>query len=106
MNQLIRWTRRAALIGAALIFGGTASAQEPPKPALALNLTPLSGQKIPVLPSSYVVSDTGTAVPSGRAALLAWTDSIIGETLQARGPEVQWLLPPALRLVARERPRP
>lgn len=76
-----------------------------PLPAPALLLAPLAGQAIPVLPATYVITDGVTpGIPAGRAAQLAWVDSVIGEALQARGPEAKWMLPDALRRVARRAP--
>ena len=102
MNQLIRTTRLAALLGAALAFATPLAAQV--RPAAGLNVTPLAGQPVPVLPSTYLIADSVPGVPAGRVAALAWADSIIGETLLARGPEVRWVLPAALRTVARRAP--
>lgn len=84
---------------------GGAPAQEP-KPAPALLLAPLAGQPIPVLPITYVVADSGTSpmLPAGLRPRLAWADSLVGEVLLGRGPEVSWLLPEELRRIARRAP--
>lgn len=104
MTLPIRSLRVAALLGAALSFALPLSAQKRERPATALNVTPLAGQPVPVLPVTYVVADSVTSVPGGRAAALAWVDSIMGETLVERGPEVRWVMPPALRGVAKRAP--
>jgi hypothetical protein len=80
------------------------SAQSRAAPALAVQ--PLAGQKVPVLPVTFLTADApiDEQLPGGRAAQLAWADSILGEALQMRGPEVEWLLPPELRRVARRAP--
>ena len=90
--------------------GGCAGAQTGPRtpkplPAPALLLAPLAGQPIAVLPASFVISDGAVpGIPAARLAQLAWVDSVLGEALQARGPEATWLLPAALRRIARRAP--
>jgi hypothetical protein len=42
--------------------------------------------------------------PAGHRAQLLWVDSIIGEALQTRGPEVSWILAPELRRMAQRAP--
>jgi hypothetical protein len=107
---------RRALIGTASVLmtvvvgGSCARAQSAPKtpkplPAPALLLAPLAGQPIAVLPATYIITDGAvTGVPVGRAAQLAWVDSVVGEALQARGPEAHWMLPAEVRRVARRAP--
>ena len=103
MTLTPRSTRWAAL--AAALTAMPLAAQEP-APAPALLLAPLAGQNIPVLPITLITVDSGSVagLPSGRAARMAWADSIVGEALDARGPEVNWLLPPELRHRARRAP--
>jgi hypothetical protein len=67
----------------------------------------LAGQTIAVLPLTLLVADpvlesdsSYTRYRERRAALLR-ADSLMGEGLQARGPEVSWVLPPQLRKIAR-----
>lgn len=74
--------------------------------APALAVAPLAGQPIPVLPLTYLsaASPIDELLPGARLAQLAWADSILGEALLARGPEVDWVLPAALRAVARRAP--
>ena len=81
---------------------------KPPKPlpAPALLLGQLAGQAVPVLPITFLLSDSVTppALPSDHPARLAWADSIVGATLQMRGPEVSWVLPAELRRTAKRAP--
>jgi hypothetical protein len=81
-------------------------AQEDLAPAPALSVAPLAGQRIPVLPVSYLLAESpiDSFLVADRTARLRWADSLIGEVLQARGPEVEWVLPPALRQIARRAP--
>lgn len=104
MTRLIRPFRHAALLGAALSFVLPLAAQDHDRPAAALNVTPLAGQPIPVLPVTYLIADSVAGVPASRLLALAWADSIVGETLLERGPEVRWVLPAALRRVAKRAP--
>jgi hypothetical protein len=77
----------------------------PPVPTLPTGS--LSGQTIAVLPITLVaadpVLDTSAAYASykQRRPALLHTDSLIGEGLEGRGPEVHWVLPPELRKIAR-----
>ena len=104
--------RRAVLCAAPLVLtvlvaGGCAQAQSTPKPpkplpAPGLLLAPLAGQPIPVLPVTYILSDSGVAgLPATRLGQLAWADSVLGEALLAHGPEASWVFPAELRRVAR-----
>lgn len=94
-----------------LALGRIAPGQSaPPKPPKALNTLALSGEAIAVLPLTLTVSDPVLARDSAlaglrdRRAVLRWADSVIGEGLQARAPEVSWVLPPKLRQIARRNP--
>jgi hypothetical protein len=49
-------------------------------------------------------SDTLYALYRDRRATLTWADSVIGDAFIGRGPEVKWVLPPALRKIARRAP--
>lgn len=93
--------------------GGGRQSQAAPAPAdslpppLPLATEALAGQAIAVLPLTLVVADS--TLSSGelfrnRTVLLAWADSIVGEKLAARAPEVTWKLPPELRAIARRSP--
>ena len=104
--------RQTALaLALALTLGRAAAGQSaPPKPPKALNTLALSGEAIAVLPLTLTVSDPVLARDSAlaglrdRRAVLRWADSVIGEGLQARAPEVSWVLPPKLRQIARRNP--
>lgn len=98
----------ATVACAACASSGSDPAPEAPRPAPApaLSVAPLAGQKIPVLPVTYLVADppVDEGLPVDRAARLQWADSLLGEALVARGPEVDWVLPPELRRVAARAP--
>lgn len=94
-----------------LALGRVAPGQSaPPKPPKALNALALAGEAIAVLPLTLTVSDPALARDStlaclrDRRAVLRWADSVIGEGLEARAPEVAWVLPPRLRQIARRNP--
>jgi hypothetical protein len=67
----------------------------------------LGGQDVAVMPITLVVidpafdSDTLFARYRDHRATLTWADSVIGEALTERAPEVKWVLPPRLRKLAR-----
>lgn len=92
--------------------GGNKPAETTPQrlpsvPALSLNTTVLSGEKIAVLPLTLVVRDVAMEADSllrNEAAAAAWADSIIGAALTERGREVDWVLPAELRRVSRRAP--
>lgn len=83
-----------------------AGAQRNPSSEPALSVTPLAGQKIPLLPITYITTDStlDALLPVGRPAQMAWADSIVGAAFEMRGPEVSWILPAELRRVARRAP--
>jgi len=94
----------AAVVGCG---GGGSQTPEPPKPSPLLNIpmaTPvLAGQRVAVLPLTLAVPDLALADDSllrSRARLLPWADSLIGEALMGRAPEVTWVEPAALRRAA------
>jgi hypothetical protein len=64
----------------------------------------LSGQRVVVYPLTLVAADERldwTAPLSPRRAALERADSLIGDALTGRAPEVTWVLAPALRQAAR-----
>lgn len=77
-----------------------------PAPSPALLVTPLAGQRIPVLPLTFLVAEAPADefLPPDRVARLAWADSLIGTMLLEHGPEVEWVLPPELRRIAARAP--
>ena len=85
-------------------------AQLPTKLPKALNTLALSGEMIAVLPLTLTAADPALTRDSAYASLrnrrevLRWADSVIGEELQARAPEVTWVLPPKIKQIARRNP--
>ena len=95
----------AAVVGCG---GGGSQTPEPPKPSPLLNVpmaTPvLAGQRVAVLPLTLAVPDlalAGDTLLGSRARVLPWADSLIGEALAGRAPEVTWVSPAELRRAAR-----
>jgi hypothetical protein len=99
---------------AALACGGKAPAtspaptdRPPTEPVKPFATVVFAGEPIAVLPFTLMLAaDTLGRVPplNDRPLMLAWGDSLLGEQLNARGPEVRWILPPELRKVARRAP--
>jgi hypothetical protein len=59
---------------------------------------------VAVLPLTLAVPDVALSEDSllgVRARVLPWADSLLGEALQMRAPEVTWILPPELRRASR-----
>jgi hypothetical protein len=74
-----------------------------PEPVVALATDGLAGQLVAVLPLTMVVSDPrlpGATGLEARTRTMRWADSLLGDILLERAPEVQWILPPALRRTA------
>ncbi len=100
------------LVGACLLVSCAAPIQaqrEEPQlpPVRTLATAALAGQVIAVLPLTLVVADPALegdsvyARYSDRRAAMLRADSLVGEGLRNRGPEVNWVLPPQLRKIAR-----
>jgi hypothetical protein len=76
-------------------------------PVKPLATAALAGQTIAVLPLTLVVADPVLESDSlyssyrDRRGALLRADSLVGEALLTRGPEVTWVLPPQLRKIAR-----
>ncbi|HET7601736.1 MAG TPA: hypothetical protein VFK36_01880 [Gemmatimonadales bacterium] len=72
-----------------------------------LNVMPLAGQKISILPITYVVADPAFTADSAwlpwsdRVPALRRADSLVDAELVARSPEINWVLPPELRKISR-----
>ncbi len=84
--------------------GRSQPAETGPAPTAPLPVAGLAGLKVVVYPLTLVAADDQlgwTAALSPRRAALTHADSLLGETLTGRAPEVQWVLPPALRRAAR-----
>jgi hypothetical protein len=88
----------------------TAQNQRPPErlpPVPILPAQALAGKRVGVLPLTLLVADpTLQSDPvyteyKDRRGGLRRADSLIGEALVGRGPEVHWVLPPELRKIAR-----
>ncbi len=109
--------RTALVLGMLVIAGGSAAAQSPSQqpttgkvkmpPAIALNTAALSGQVVGVMPTTLITARDslgGKAPFSDRASATRWADSIIGDALQMRAPEVNWKLPAQMRSLAKRAP--
>jgi hypothetical protein len=87
-----------------------AAQSAPPKPPKALNTLALAGEAIAVLPLTLTAVDPALGRDSAlgalrdRKAVRRWADSVIGEGLTERAPEVSWVLPQRLRQIARRNP--
>lgn len=111
MTHPAKWSR--ALVGLVLIGAvapACAKAQrepEPRAPVAVFSTAALAGKTVGVLPLTLVVadpalqSDTVYSQYRDRRLGLSRADSLIGEALLGRGPEVTWVLPPELRKMAR-----
>jgi hypothetical protein len=79
-------------------------------PAAPVPTGSFAGQTVAVIPITLVVADpalqadTLFATFRDRRATLLWADSLIGDSFVGRAPEVNWVLPPALRKMARRAP--
>ena len=116
--------RLTLLIGVAACAGGTKApvgpdpveaqnAPPPPPsnlkmpPAIALNTQGIAGQVVGVLPSTLVTArdSLGGKPPfTDRTTATRWVDSLVGEVLMMRAPEVNWKLPAQMRSMARRAP--
>jgi len=109
-------TRLHPLVGSQLLIWlalpACASAQRERDPAplpaaAAFSTQAFAGKRVGVLPITLVAadpalqSDTVYASYRDRRTALHRTDSLISEALLTRGPEVDWVLPPELRKMAR-----
>lgn len=106
MNRLSLTLPFLLLAGCSGSSAGPAGETPAPLPAPALSVVPLSGQPIPVLPVTFMVvaPPVDEQLPGAREARLAWADTVLAGVLQARAPEVSWVLPPELRKVAHRAP--
>ena len=91
----------------ALLLAAPLAAQAPPLPVPTQGL---AGQQVALVPLTLLAldstsqADTSFAAYHDRRSGLSRADSIIGEAFVGRGPEVKWVLPPALRKIARRAP--
>jgi len=89
-----------------LACGGRQHAQEP-TPTQPLPTAGLAAQQVGVLPLTLVAADDSLhweALLAERRVALAKADSVLVTLLQARAPEVVWVLPDELRRAARRAP--
>ena len=122
---MYRISRLLVLVGLAACAGGSKApvgpdpveaqdAQAPkPKspvkmpPAIPMNTLGIAGQVVGVLPATLVVArDSLAGQPpfADRASSNTWADSIMGEMMMMRAPDVKWKLPAQMRAVARSAP--
>lgn len=79
-------------------------------PVVPVPVQGLAGQPVALVPLTLVATDPAFQADTlfdryrDRRATLSWADSVIGEAFVARAPEVKWVLPPALRKLARRAP--
>ncbi len=104
-HRLVADWRLLAAMGV-LSCGGSHSAPATgaPAPPAPLPTAGISGQRVVVYPLTLVAADDRlgwTAALSPRRVALDRADSLIGDALTSRAPEVTWVLPPALRQAAR-----
>lgn len=99
IRSLFSVIRAASAVAAALLSPAAAGAQ-------GLAVASMAGQRVPVLPATMMVAEPPADewLPGDRAARLRWADSVMGEVLLDRAPEVEWVLPPELRRLARRAP--
>jgi len=77
------------------------------EPVTPLFTAPFAGQEVAVIPLTLILMPEAAAEAASltdRATALRWADSLLGRALEARGPEVKWVLPEALRRIARRAP--
>ena len=99
----------AALI--LLLLSPPLAAQSPAAaPAAPVPTEGLTGQQVALMPLTLVAPDPALEADSlyapyrDRRSALLRADSLIGEAFIGRAPEVQWVLPPRLRKLARRSP--
>lgn len=100
----------SGLVLISTVIPACAKAQKEPEPLAPVpvfSTQAVAGKTVGVLPLTLVVadpalqSDSGYAQYRDRRLALSRADSMIGEALLERGPEVKWVLPPELRKMAR-----
>ena len=75
-----------------------------PPPPGPLNTQGVAGQVVTVLPATMLIAEGELAKDSlfaNRQTMLRWADSVMGDELMMRAPEVSWKLPPEVRKAAR-----
>ncbi|MBA3345937.1 MAG: hypothetical protein H0T44_11700 [Gemmatimonadales bacterium] len=101
----------ATILAFVLTLAGPLAAQRQKLPVSpSVPAEALAGQSVAVMPLTLVAaepaleSDSAYAPYRDRRTTLLLADSLIGEALTGRAPEVQWVLPPTLRKLARRSP--
>lgn len=98
---------RLLLVALGLALASPARAQDSKFENHQLDVMPLAGQKVAILPITYVVADPAVTSDSAwhpwteRIPALRRADSLVDAELVARSPEVNWVLPPELRKISR-----
>ena len=106
-NNYLVCGAQCAVVAAALVGCGGKQHVEEPVPTAPLPTAGIAAQQVGVLPLTLVAAEDSLhweALVGERRAALAKGDSVLGALLQARAPEVTWLLPDALRRAARRAP--
>ena len=102
IKSLVRGACCVILVGC-----GHKSQAPTPEPTAPLPTAGIAAQQVVVLPLTLVAAEDslhwGLSVGERKVAV-AKGDSILGTLLQARAPEVTWILPDALRRAARRAP--
>lgn len=78
-----------------------------PEPTAPLPTAGIAAQQVAVLPLTLIAADDSLrwgGLLGERRAALTKADSVLGSLLQARAPEVTWILPDAVRRAARRAP--
>lgn len=78
-----------------------------PEPTAPLPTAGIAAQQVAVLPLTLIAAEDSLrwgGLLGERRAALTKADSVLGSGLQARTPEVTWILPDALRRAARRAP--
>jgi hypothetical protein len=96
------------VLAAAVACGGSradSAGQAPaPAPTLPLPATSLAGQRVSLYPLTLVAAEDSLgwdALIRDRRPTLSRVDSVIGELLRGRAPEISWIMPDELRRAAR-----
>lgn len=94
------------VVALALACGGRPNPQQPPAPAptIPLPTAGLAGQSVSLFPLTLVAAEDvlhWDSVVADRRATLTRADSILAALLEARAPEVGWVLPEELRRASR-----
>lgn len=98
--------QRSLLVLAAALAGLPVLGRAQDKPAPALAVAPMAGQRVAVLPTGFlsVASPADEYLPGDAVHQVRWADSVIASTIRGQAPEVDWVFPPELRRIARRTP--